>query len=280
MAEATYRIGRYTVGVPDGFGPRLLGFRAEAGPEMLVRLGPDVALHSGAGTVHFRGGHRLWASPEVPDLTHIPDDEPCEVVLEEGRLRVTGPVDAAGFTKQLEVSANRHGLVVDHQLGWSGPAPVRVGAWAITQLPLGGTALLPLGGREGTGYQGDRSLVLWPYTDLNDDRLGFRERTVVMAARPGPQLKLGSGPAPGRLGYLREGWLFTKTVEPAGEGDYPDRGAVGQVYMNEDFCELESLGPLAELEPGSEVRHREVWDALECPDLDSALTAVMGEEAG
>lgn len=280
MAEATHKIGRYTVGVPDGFGPRLLGFRAEDGPEMLVRLGPDVALDSGAGTVHFRGGHRLWVSPEVPELTHIPDDEPCDVVFEDGRLRVSGPVDAAGFTKQLEVSANGDRLIVDHRLGWSGPEPVTVGAWAITQLPLGGTALLPLGGRGGTGYQGDRSLVLWAYTDLTDDRVGFQQGVVVMEARPGPQLKLGSGPAPGRLGYLRDGWLFTKTIEPAGDGDYPDRGAVGQVYMNEDFCELESLGPLVDLQPGSEIDHREVWGAFECPDLDSALTAVTGEDVG
>ena len=272
MAEATYPVGSYRVAVPDGFGPRLLGFRPRNGPELLVRLGPEVGLDSGAGRVRLRGGHRLWVAPEVPELTHLPDDTPCGVTFAAGRLAIHGPVDGAGFTKEVAASVTTHeAVVVDHRLTWSGPGSVTVAAWAITQVPLGGVAVLPIGGRPGGSFQADRSLVLWPYTDLSDPRLRFGAGTALVTAAPGPQLKVGSGPRPGRLGYLRDGWLFTKTVAPADDGAYADRQAVAQVFVNDAFCELESLGPLVRLEPGESVEHREVWEAQECPDLDTAV---------
>jgi hypothetical protein len=136
---------------------------------------------------------------------------------------------------------------------------------------------MPLRAEEGRpGLQADRSLVLWPYTDLDDRRLELRSGAVIVRARPGPALKVGTGPDPGRLGYLREGFIFVKTFPGAGEGEYPDRAAVGQVFVNEDFCELESIGPLAHLDDGGEVTHRETWEILDCPDVDTALALVAG----
>lgn len=279
MAEATHQIGSYSVTVADDFGPRVLGFGRGDGPEMLVRLGPDATLESPAGTVHFRGGHRLWVAPEEPRLTHVPDDDPCEIEVGDGHLRIRGPADGAGFAKEIELWGDDGGLVVEHRLHRVGPEPVTAAPWAITQLIAGGIAILPVAGLSGSGYQADRTLVLWPYSSLIDERLEFRDGAVLIAARPGPQTKFGSGPAPGRLGYFCDGWLFTKTVPPvAGDGPYPDRGAVGQVYVNDAFCELETLGPLEVMEQGDVALHRERWEAQECPHLDVALEVTLDRE--
>ncbi len=276
--EVTRRLGHFEVTVPTGYGPRLLGLRHDRSPDILLRMEPEAGITTeGVGTFHFRGGHRLWAAPEVPWVTYVPDDDPCEVTFRDGVIRVAGSVDAAGFAKELAVSVGGEELIVDHTLRWTGPGAVRAAAWSITQLPRGGTAVLPVVGiNNGTALQADRSLVIWPYTDLSDPRLSFRPAAVVLDSAAGPKLKFGSGPAPGRVGYLREGWLFLKSVTPANAGDYADRGAVAQVFCNEEFCELESLGPLVELEAGSEVRHRERWSVGECPDVESAVKRVMG----
>lgn len=275
-SRVTYCLGSYEVTVPTRFGPRLLGLKADGSSELLVRLDPEVTIDGGErGTFHFRGGHRLWVSPERPELTYAPDDEPCTVSYENGVLRVVGPTDRVGFKKEIDVRSGEEGLVVDHALTWDGVGSVTAGAWAITQFPLGGTALLPVGARaDSSPLQADRSLVLWPYTDLADPRLSFGPGAAVVQARRGVRFKLGSSPVPGRLGYLRDGWLFTKTVEAVTDGDYPDRGAVGQVFVNDEFCELESLGPLAEMQPGDTLHHREVWQVGECPGVDSALERV------
>lgn len=277
MAEAAHRLGEYSVTVADDFGPRVLGFRLDGRPEMLVRLGPEASLESPAGTVHLRGGHRLWVAPEEPRLTYAPDDEPCRVEVDDRRILIRGPVDAAGFVKELELWEQDGSLIVEHRLHRSAPEPVEVAPWAITQLPPGGVAILPVVGRSGSPYQADRSLVIWPYSSLVDERLAFRDSAILIDAAGGPQTKFGTGPAPGRLGYLRDGWLFTKSVTPEdGQASYPDRGAVGQVYVSDTFCELESLGRLLMMGPDDVAVHREAWRAVECHDLDTAVELTVG----
>lgn len=257
------------------FGPRLISLKRDDSPEILVELPPGLGIHNpGVGTFRFRGGHRLWASPERPEITHVPDDHSCLVTVDVDKLTISGPVDAAGFEKELQLSWDGTGLTVDHLLRWSGDEPITAGAWAITQLPPGGVAVLPLSGDDrGPPLEADASLALWPYTRLDDPRLSWGERTVLIRAVPGRRLKLGSGPAPGGLGYLKDGYLFIKRFRSARGEVYPDRGAVGQVYVNGDFCELESVGALARLEPGAGARHRETWEVTECADLDFAVAS-------
>lgn len=120
--------------------------------------------------------------------------------------------------------------------------------------------------------QANRSLVLWPYTRLDDPRIAWGPNVVTIDSLNGPQLKLGSGPCPSMLGYLRDRFLFVKSFDPVPGGDYPDRGAIAQVYLNDEFCELESLGPLTRLEPGGEVVHSERWQVHECPGLEQAMS--------
>ncbi len=271
------QIGRYRVEVATGFGPRVTALSIDEGPELLARLDPGIGLAlDGGGFYRFHGGHRLWAAPEIPEVSYAPDGHECSVRGDGETVVASAPVDQAGLLKEISVSATAGGdaLVVEHLLTRRG-RPVDVAPWAITQLPLGGTAIIPVDGPDG-GPQANRSLVLWPYTDLRDDRIGWRRDLVLVDATDGPPVKLGSGPAPGRLGYLRQGLLFVKEVPPARGSSYPDRGAVGQVYIGRGFCELESIGPLVQLVDGASVAHRETWTVRECRDLETACEIVSG----
>lgn len=254
----------------------MVGLRLDEGPETLADLGPEVRLDNPeVGTFRFRGGHRLWAAPEVPDVSHVPDDHECVVEADQDSLTISGPRDDAGFEKEIEVSFRENELIADHRLRWTGDVPIDAAPWAITQLPPGGVAIMPVAGLEkGSALQADSSLVLWPYTRLDDPRISWRAREVLVGGGPGPQLKLGCGPAPGGLGYLRAGYLFTKRFAPNPANGQPDRGAVGQVYVNDHFVELESVGPLITLEPGGQAAHREIWEIVRCPDLETAIAAL------
>jgi len=42
-------------------------------------------------------------------------------------------------------------------------------------------------------------------------------------------------------------------------GRYPDRDCNTEVWIDGGILELESLGPVVNLQPGSSVEHREVW---------------------
>jgi hypothetical protein len=240
---------------------------------MFAALGPDAVIdRPDSGVYRFRGGHRLWASPELPAITYAPDDEPCQVTREGEAVTVEGPVDRAGLVKRISLGGGDDGVVVDHQLVNRGAAPIGLAPWALSQMPLGGTAIIPLWGPpDEHRLSASSSLIIWPYTDLADPRATFQKGALTVRAEAGPPFKIGTGPDPGRLGYLLDGHLFTKQVMPAGEGGYPDRGAVGQFYLGEAFCELETLGPLTTVQPGELASHREVWDIEECDDAGAAL---------
>jgi hypothetical protein len=184
---------------------------------------------------------------------------------------VRAPADLAGFVKQIQVMSQGDGLLVDHRLTNAGLAPREAAAWSITQFPLGGRALMPVAGLEtGDPFQADASVIVWPYTNMADPRLSWIGRLALIKATVGPRFKIGSAPEPGRLGYHREGYLFIKGI-PANDGSaYSDRGAVGQIFVEDNFCELESLGPLHCLQPGESLSHRETWEAAECASLELA----------
>lgn len=199
----------------------------------------------------------------MPAVTYAPDDHRCQVTENDRGLTIIGPADAAGLVKEISLSVEDDTLVVDHRISNAGDNPLEVAPWAITQLRLGGVALLPVrGSKPGNELQADRSLVIWPYTDLADPRLAFQKDLVRIEGRPGPALKLGSGPDPGRLQYLLDGYVFTKKIVPAQGNGYADRGAVGQVFVKDAFVELESLGRIARLEPGQSAELRESWEIV------------------
>jgi hypothetical protein len=50
---------------------------------------------------------------------------------------------------------------------------------------------------------------------------------------------------------------------------------VGQFYLSDAFCELETLGPLVDLVPGEQASHREVWELERCHDVETAVGLLM-----
>ena len=124
------------------------------------------------------------------------------------------------------------------------PTDVGCRRGAITQFRLGGVALIPPAGRQPLDTSSRRTAAsscgptpTWPIL-VSPGWSGLRSSR----PSPAPGSRSAPGPTPGRLGYLIDGQLFTKEITPAGAGTYPDRGAVGQVFVDDSFCELESVG--------------------------------------
>jgi hypothetical protein len=258
---------RSTLFVTVSVGPRILGlFGAGRDADNVMAVLPDATLERPNGPpFRLLGGHRLWAAPEVPALTYEPDEGPCSVTELADGIRVEAPSDGAGLVKAVEVRSVGERWVVGHELRNGSAEPMTVAAWAITQLRPGGTATVPLGER-GSGPQADRSLVLWPYTDLDDPRLGFdRDGVTVHAAGGDGPVKVGAAPGQGRVAYRLGTEVFEKRVDVRPSLPHPDRGAAVQVFAQEDFAELETLGPLVTLSAGEATTHRETWSLRQAP---------------
>ena len=139
----------------------------------------------------MHGGHRLWAAPEVPETTYLPDDGPVDVERAADRVSCSYLEPETGLRRTIGVAPTADSVVVDHRLVNEGQTPVDVAPWAITMCTPGGEAWVPRPVRAADphGVLPNGSLVTWPYTRLSDDRLVLEDpilriRAVAGAATP------------------------------------------------------------------------------------------------
>ena len=250
--------------VPKDVGPRILSLRVAGSDNLLAEL-PDFDLDCpGEGKLKLWGGHRLWHAPELPERTYLPDDSPVEIVESENRLRVTQSADSAHLEKQLSIwlPDDSATVVIDHTLINRGLWPITCAPWAITQLRAGGIAILPQNVEfvdEG-GFQANRPLALWPYADINSEFVQWGNRYIFYRAEMAEGAwKVGFPNSEGWLGYWVDGALFVKSAEYDPSAAYYDNQSSSECYCNNQFLELETLGPRSTIAPNNAVSHRETW---------------------
>ncbi len=246
-------------------GPRIVrAYAGGRGENQLAEL-PDVTLPSPNGEYAMYGGHRLWMSPEFPETTYYPENSGLRVERRDGGVQLTAGANAAGVIKRMwiKLDPDKAAVDIEHELTNAGSATVMLAPWAITQVPLGGTAVLPRRARwlDPAGLQPNKNIVLWDYSTLDDPRLEItREHITVRADGIGGAFKIGFVNHVGWIGYVRNRVLFLKSFAPQTESPHPDFGCNAEVYTNHRFLELETLGVLGQLAPGQAVRHSERWE--------------------
>lgn len=105
------------------------------------------------------------------------------------------------------------------------------------------------------------SVVLWPYTDLEDSRLDITHQGVSLRVEGTTPIKAGISNLRGLIAYVTDGFAFIKWVEFQEPNQrYADLGAGIQTFVGHGFGEIETLGPLTVLDPGASLTHREVWE--------------------
>jgi len=247
-------------------GPRIirLGFAGERN-EFWER--PCDQGQQGGDEWRLFGGHRLWHSPEAMPRSYYPDNGPIEADPLPGGVRLIQPTECTtGIRKEIDVqiSGCEPYVRVTHRLRNDSLWPVELAAWALSVMAPGGTAVIPMP----TGCHPDkllpnRTLTLWPYTDMTDPRVtwGARYALVRQSDTAGSAFKLGASVKDGWAAYVRDGVCFVKRFDYL-EGElYPDGGCSVETYTNSDpnMLELETLSPLTPLEPGEVLEHVEHW---------------------
>ncbi|EPY10495.1 hypothetical protein BBG47_12550 [Paenibacillus sp. KS1] len=260
--------GTYEVIVPLTFGIRIMHFSL-CGQENMLFEDREGAIRQEGEAFHalgsdgwlLRGGHRLWASPEAYPRTYTPDDRPIEYVRTASGVRLIAPVEPwTQCAKEIELIFQQDDVVVIHRIANKGAWPIQLAPWAITVMAPGGTAVVPQITRD-TGLLPNRSISLWPYAAMNDERVTWGERhiEVKQVAHLKQAFKFGMLQEEGKASYTRNGIVFEKRYEPISGASYPDGGCSFELYTNEHILELESLGPLVTLEPEAVATHQEVW---------------------
>ena len=226
-----------------------------------------VPLETRYGDFYFRGGHRLWHSPEAMPRTYIPDNEGATVHEIENGIRIDQPAESwthIAKSIEIELDPRQARLLLRHELRNEGAWSVEFAPWALTMFRLGGVGIFPqpAGNVDSAGLLPNRQITLWPYASLSDPRLALRDDFILVRADPKlPPFKFGYFNRHGWMGYWLDGILFVKRFDVSAKSKpYPDGGCNAESYCNDKFIELETLGPLTKVEPGESVFHHETWE--------------------
>jgi hypothetical protein len=289
--HAALRLSNGTVDLVlvTGVGPRIIRYGFVGGENALGEVEPDAApTKTALGDWFLYGGHRIWAAPEAMPRTYAPDNGPVDVKVDGATVTLTQPVDASGLQKVMTVGLAGSGTAVtvgNHVVNRS-HWPLALAPWALTVMNGGGVIIIP---NEPYKSHDDelapaRAITAWTYTNLADPRwtLGQKYIRLRVDASMKESQKIGVANKRGWAGYFRQGQLFVKRYGWTEGATYPDYGVNTETYTSANFVELETLGPMATLEPGQSASHEERWELHKGVDigtteqaLDQAIRAVV-----
>jgi hypothetical protein len=212
-----------------------------------------------------RGGHRLWIAPEIRPETYALDNAPVKVHIHGNTLTLQQPIEPETLLqKEISVEVTEEGsITVTHRITNTGSKPMRFGPWVLSMMAPGGLAVTAFPPRAGhdQALLPTNPLVMWAYTDFTDTRWQFRKRYLLLKHDPlniYPQ-KAGLFNENTMCAYLLGTELFIKRTTAQPNVPYPDFGTSAQLFVNGEFLELETLGPLVDLHSGASVTHTEHW---------------------
>ncbi len=269
--------GKCTILITADVGPRIIGFFLNGKENMFfedidrefVWKGKLMDDYYGKGSVSYNyGGHRLWASEESEPETNYPDVDPVNVeYIESGVIVRPAPEKENGIQKVIKVvlDENAPRAAVTHEVINIGSAPKEFAPWALTVLAPGGTEIIPQPTRD-TGLLSNRKLILWPYTDMTDDRIYWGKEFITLKQDVNVQIpiKFGINLESGYACYVNRGQIFIKKINHDINMNYPDFGCSLETYTNSKFIEFESLGEYKQVEPGDFITHTEAWELKPC----------------
>jgi len=285
-----YRLtnGRIELIATSDVGPRIVRLGFVGGENLFSGLEEQFGLVGGEEWQLY-GGHRFWHSPEARPRSYYPDNSPIQVESEEGNtLRLIQPTEpTTGMQKTLEVKLTEDHVEVAHTLNNEGLWPVEVAPWALSVMAVNSVAIIPQPQGDPQALLPNRTLMLWPYTDMTDPRVHWGRKFILLRQDPAIEqpIKLGLSADDGWCACLVGETLFLKCFDVFVDAIYPDNGCTVESYTNDCFLELETLGPLAYLEPGESTTHVEHWylfDGVRCDlsdekDIERALGPLVGQ---
>ena len=262
-----YRVsnGEVELIVTGDVGPRIIRYGFIGGQNLFKEYSEQLG-KTGEEKFQLRGGDRIWKAPEDPIATWAPDNVPVEITATPSGLVARAPVEPlTHLQKEIEISLAPSGskVTVTHRITNRSLFALEFSPWALTMMAQGGVAVtgFPPRGRHPINLEATNPLVMWAYTDLADKRWAFTKK--YMTLRQDPEntnaQKLGLFNTNTWGAYLLHGEVFVKLAKADPGKTYPDFGCSFETFTNNEFLEMETLGPLTKVAPGQTVEQVEEW---------------------
>jgi hypothetical protein len=215
------------------------------------------------------GGHRIWVSPEYYPATYYPDNDPVKYeITENGAIFTPDEEKENGIQKQMEIKMDDSDTMsLTMRVTNTGKEDKEFAIWGLSVSEQNGTLIIPMNDNN-TGLLSNRTLMLWPYTNLQDERLYLGSKFITLhqdVNAKGP-LKIGLDLNKGKAYYVLDNDIFIKTFTPNHpDGTYPDNGCSFETYTDRSFLEVETLSELKSVKAGETVELSENWSVAKKP---------------
>ncbi len=263
----SYRVsnGEIELVVTGDVGPRVIRFGFVGGQNLFKEFAEQMG-----GTREekhqLRGGDRVWKAPEDPVATWAPDNVPVEITTTANGLIARAPVEPlTNLQKEIEVRMAAAGteVTVLHRITNRSLFSLEYSVWALTMMAPGGVAItgFPPRGKHPANLEATNPLVMWAYTNLSDKRWVFTKKYLALKQDPNNSdaQKLGMFNPNTWGAYILNGEAFIKRASAIPGERYPDFGCSFETFTNNEFLEMETLGPLTRLAPGKTAEQVEHW---------------------
>jgi hypothetical protein len=250
-------------------GPRIISLRTKNGSNVFKTFDEQLG---GKGETEWmiRGDHRFWIAPEDVERTYHIDNHPPQHWVDSttGEFIFEAEQVAGGrILKRLgiRISPDSPTVRVRHTAKNVDSKPLEFSAWALSVMKAGGTSVIPQPplGEHPRDLLPNRTMVLWPYTDLSDARWRIgRDYFILRQAADRPPTKIGLAHKEKHVAYIVDDSIFIKSFDFLEGETYPDGGCNFEAFTNGDMLEVESLSPLKTIPPGGEITHIEEWTLL------------------
>jgi hypothetical protein len=263
-----YRIsnGEVEMIVTGDVGPRVMRFGFVGGQNLFKEFTEQLG-KSGEKQWMARGGHRIWIAPEDVKDTYALDNAAVKIDVGSDGVTMTQAVEPeTGLQKQIVVRMAATGSTVEvvHRIRNTRAAVREFAPWALTMMAPGGHGVtgFPPRGTHPEQLAPTNPLVMWAFSDLSDPRWTFTKKYMVLrqdAGNTGQPQKLGTFNTDTWGAYVLNGEVFIKRSRADASKRYPDFNSSYETFTNQDFLELETLGPLHQTKQGETVEHTESW---------------------
>ncbi|HVW07680.1 MAG TPA: hypothetical protein VHC90_03815 [Bryobacteraceae bacterium] len=286
-----YRVtnGEIEAIVTADVGPRIIRFGFVGGQNLFKEFADQIG-KSGEKDFQLRGGSRVWKAPEDPVATWAPDNVPVSVKVTASGLIATAPVEPlTKLQKEIEIVMEPTGtrVLVTNRITNHGLFAIEFSPWVLTMMAPGGMVVsgFPPRGTHPQNLEVTNPLAMWAYTDLSDPRLKFTKKYLTMRQDPNNSNaeKVGTFNKDTWAAYLLNGEAFVKRATADPTKTYPDFGCSFETFTNNEFLEIETLGPMTQVAPGHTVEQVERWGlyknvkpaAITDEELDKALGPIL-----
>lgn len=248
-------------------GPRIIRLGFLGGQNLFKTFDSTLGL-SGGDTWRIYGGHRLWHAPEVYPRTYAPDNGPVVHEWDGKTLSLRMSELDNGVDKELRVTLDPVAPLVEvrHRITNRNSSAVELVPWLISVMAPGGRAIIPQEEHRPHLESLDPAcpVVLWRYTDMSDPRWTWGRRYVQLRQDPAATSKQKAGffNTQGWLAYVLGEETLVKRFPFVAGALHPDMGCNTEVFTDSEMLEIETLGPLSRLAPGTSVEHEETWELL------------------